>query len=303
MLISPLTHKIRKVCAGLTQVRRAADPARKNTMTIKRSILTSILLAFLGLFSLWLSAKWLGDYDFKTPYGPLAYLIPLVFAALMVTALRHWKRLSWTGQGKKALRYGYYIPLSAFIFFAISFFTAPRNQSPQLVETICLLSSCLLTGLFEEVLCRGLIQNILEEGFTAQGKSQLKAIVISSLIFSVLHFANLIEKPYFIVGTIGQVVYTFALGMMLGIVYAKTHSLVSVILLHAIFNFLGFGIDLFVKTTGPAPAVDASLFSILVQWVIVLPGIFFAVHAYRKDLRAKPPATMVNTAGPDLLES
>lgn len=256
-------------------------------MSIRKAVLTGIALSLLGLLALWLSAKWLGDYDLKTLDGIKAYLIPLAFAAAMVTALKCWPKLNLLGSGQKALRYGFYIPAAALAAFALSWLTTPRNHAPGAGEVLYFLAACLLTGLFEELLCRGLIQNLLEEAFVRNGKSPLAAIVVSSAIFSLMHFANLLDKPYLLLGTVAQVVYTFALGLMLGVVYYKTRSLLAVVLLHGGFNFIGSGIDLFAVSAGPAPAADISLLSVLIQWVIVLPGIYFALRAWKKDAAAE----------------
>lgn len=255
-------------------------------MSIKKSVITSVILSCLGLFSLWLSAKWLGNYDMKTFDGPKTYLIPLAFTAVMFFVLRRWSTLSLTGNGKNPLRFGFYIPIAALISFVISYFTSTLNHTPAVREVLFFLATCLLTGLFEELLCRGLIQNLLSEAFTAHGKSELAAICVSSAIFALMHFANLIEKPYLVLGTVSQVVYAFALGIMLGVVYAKTRSLLAVVVLHGLFNFIGSGVDLFMKSEVSAPAADISILSVIIQWAIVLPGIFFSLRAYKKDSAA-----------------
>lgn len=81
-----------------------------------------------------------------------------------------------------------------------------------------------LAPLLEEVLFRGIIQG----GLTNKGIAPKKAIVISALVFGIVH-----ANPWQLVGA-------FLLGLVLGLVYFKTKSIVIPILLHAFNNFISY---------------------------------------------------------------
>ena len=82
-----------------------------------------------------------------------------------------------------------------------------------------LISVSVMAPLFEEWLCRGLILRGL-----LQKSSPLTAIVVSALIFAVIHM-----NPW-------QAIPAFCLGLLFGYVYYKTGSLKLTILMHCVNN-------------------------------------------------------------------
>ena len=85
------------------------------------------------------------------------------------------------------------------------------------------MTSVIAAPLLEEILFRGIIQDGAMRKFGPAG-----GIVIASAIFGVVHFI----PP--------QVVNAFFLGLVLGLVYYKTRSLVSVVLIHAFNNAIAY---------------------------------------------------------------
>lgn len=82
-----------------------------------------------------------------------------------------------------------------------------------------IISLCLVIPLYEELVYRGMIQRELHLYF---GKT--KAILISSLVFALIH------------GNIIQGVYAFVTGIILGTVYEKYHSLRAPYIFHIMAN-------------------------------------------------------------------
>jgi len=81
------------------------------------------------------------------------------------------------------------------------------------------LTVCLIPGVCEELLFRGaILTNCLPFG-------RGKAILISSLLFSLMH------------QNVEQILYAFVAGVILGIVYERTQSIWTCILLHVLNNF------------------------------------------------------------------
>ena len=82
----------------------------------------------------------------------------------------------------------------------------------------------IMAGVSEELLFRGVIQNWLMS-FT----SPWVAIVLSSLLFALMHFYN---RLYFLI--------TFIVSLMIAYLYLVTNSLLLVMVLHAVYDFLAF---------------------------------------------------------------
>ena len=91
----------------------------------------------------------------------------------------------------------------------------------------------LLTVFCEELIFREVTHDVLK-GFI---KQDYLRILISSLIFALLHFLN-IFNGWDILTTLAQVGYTFVLGLVLGLIKEKGVGLIALISFHLLFNFL-----------------------------------------------------------------
>ena len=92
------------------------------------------------------------------------------------------------------------------------------------------------SGIFEEILYRGIILNIL---ISKCKKSRLFSIVISSFLFGISHIYNFQNGFEYFNGIFSQIIYTFVMGLLLSVIYLKSKNLWSVILIHILFNCMG----------------------------------------------------------------
>ena len=81
-----------------------------------------------------------------------------------------------------------------------------------------------LAPVMEEVLFRGILLESVREKYSSG-----RAIVVSALMFGVIHIIP------------QQVVNAFVIGLILGFIYVRTDSLWPVIIIHALNNFFVFG--------------------------------------------------------------
>lgn len=96
--------------------------------------------------------------------------------------------------------------------------TSSEPKSYELVLEFLVM--CLVPGFCEEFLFRGaILSNCLPFG-------KGKAILISSLLFSLMH------------GNAEQIFYAFVGGIVLGVVYVKTESIWNCVILHTVNNFI-----------------------------------------------------------------
>ena len=91
----------------------------------------------------------------------------------------------------------------------------------------------LLIAISEEIVFRLFIHNSL------YNTSSIKRIFASAGIFALMHLLNIVNVRYLeaLVTVLLQTVYTFGLGLLLGVLYEYGHSLTGAILLHFCFNF------------------------------------------------------------------
>lgn len=171
-----------------------------------------------------------------------------------------------------------YIVIAGGIFCALSISQLGKEELANFQLDICiyLLCTCVMTGIFEEVVFRGLIQNMICEIGKNKEKQEEMCVFIASIIFGMTHILNLIEKPYFVLGTFTQIIYTFCVGVLLGATYWKTRSLLLVIVLHSLFNFLGqFPVVFEIAGQGQAVQEDINILSMLIQLAVMFPCVIF----------------------------
>ncbi|MGG5461284.1 CPBP family intramembrane glutamic endopeptidase [Clostridium sp. B9] len=79
-----------------------------------------------------------------------------------------------------------------------------------------------LVPIYEEIVYRGIIFGYLKKNYNI-----ILALVVQALVFSIMHL-NLVQS-----------IYTFLLGVVLGLIYMYTESIYGNIIMHMIFNLLG----------------------------------------------------------------
>lgn len=91
---------------------------------------------------------------------------------------------------------------------------------------VAIVAISLLPGFSEEIIFRGIMQGTYQKNHKAA-----KAILFSSLFFMLMH------------GDISSFTYTFAAGIILGLVYYATGSLWASVIYHAVNNFIGVAVN------------------------------------------------------------
>ncbi|MEG0291835.1 MAG: CPBP family intramembrane glutamic endopeptidase [Anaerovoracaceae bacterium] len=122
----------------------------------------------------------------------------------------------------------FYIPLILLIVPKL-IFGVQINYSP--IETIFFILSMLFVGFLEEVIFRGFL-------FKALCKDNVKtAIIVSSLTFGIGHIVNLINgSGSDLISTLCQICYAISIGFMFVMLFYRTKSLWSCIILHGVYN-------------------------------------------------------------------
>lgn len=93
----------------------------------------------------------------------------------------------------------------------------------------------ILVGFAEETLFRGIILRALREG----GRHEGSAVLVSSLLFGVFHFTNLINGSP-LIATVTQVVFASLAGIALYLWRRGTGVLLAGMVIHALWDMSGF---------------------------------------------------------------
>ncbi|HIX29264.1 MAG TPA: CPBP family intramembrane metalloprotease [Candidatus Blautia stercoravium] len=219
--------------------------------------------------------------DNKKPYyESIIYIIVILLAILVIKRIGKPKNLTTRLKNMNMVFKGWYLLIASMILAILNFLSIDFSNTISTLQVISFFMNTMLGVIFEELVFRGIIQNMIVEKYEVCKKSVWKGIVTSSFIFALMHLLNLIGQPYFILGTVTQVIYTFCLGIMLGVVYFFSKNIWTVILLHFIFNIFGSYSSLFSTDVSNS---DIPFIGAMIQIVIMLPCIYIAFVTYRKN--------------------
>lgn len=120
----------------------------------------------------------------------------------------------------------------------ITFFTGKAWISEKPLYVVFYGAVCLSVGFFEEMAFRGCIFTVVLQRMKKSRLGVFFAIVISSVIFGLVHLVNL-----FAGGSVGGVIlqtgYSFLIGGMCAVILVKTKNIWYCVVLHGVYNFAG----------------------------------------------------------------
>ncbi len=151
---------------------------------------------------------------------------------------------------------------------------------------------CILVGICEEFLCRGWLLNEFLERFGDTKKGIWYSIIISGIIFGLMHIGNIFTVGQSVISTISQVVNATGAGIFYGIIYYKTKNIWSVIILHAFWDFSLFLGDLAPVTELVETHQTISIISLIFTILIVLAQLINIIP-YLKDINNKPKKSVI----------
>ncbi|MDN5199803.1 CPBP family intramembrane metalloprotease [Fulvivirgaceae bacterium BMA10] len=120
------------------------------------------------------------------------------------------------------------------------------------IDLLWLLIWSLSIGFFEECAIRGLMQARLIKYFTDKKNGILISVIVSSVIFGLLH---LIVRNGSICAEIGQVGAAICLGVMFGALLLRTNKLYPIAIIHGLIDFFSSFEDL----EGPDQNLEAQV--------------------------------------------
>lgn len=146
-------------------------------------------------------------------------------------------------------------------------------------KILLLFFECMAVGFFEEMAFRAFVLLSVMEKRRRSRADIFKSVIISSVIFAVIHLVNIItSSPAAVIMQIG---YSFLIGAMCSVVLLYTHSIFYCIVIHGLFNFMGA----IVPTYGHGLIIwDHVPTMILTAVVGIICAVFYIVSFMRYDV-------------------
>ncbi len=220
-----------------------------------------------------------------------------VLAVLVLIVMLLFKNSYVFTQKKESLKtglfYGLFYLIGSVLFLLL--FGVVNGGFKSGLAIVNLLLGCLLIGICEEFLCRGWLLNEFLERYGDTKKGIWYSIIISGIIFGLMHIGNIFTMGQAVSTTITQVISATATGIMFGLIYYKTKNIWSVIILHGLWDF-----SIFLNEVAPITeateivngfSVIGILFTILILFAELLNLI-----PYINDIDAKPKKSSVITS-------
>ncbi|MDD3241796.1 MAG: CPBP family intramembrane metalloprotease [Bacilli bacterium] len=244
-----------------------------------RTILICVLIAFLGnYFLLSLLPKIIanifnveGTITNKYLIGILVRTIGLIITIIIIKKV------------KIKLNYNIKINKSdliiSWLFFIYIFFNIELIDfsKVEVLSIFLMIIDALFVGFFEEFLFRGLILNLCIKEFN---KSKIIIpILISSLLFGLIHFLNLTTNDITIVTY--QVLYATIIGISFSSLLVRTnYNILWCSLLHGLYD-IGSGFTDLIPKNNIVSTIDFS--SILIGILTFVPLLIYSIYLVRKE--------------------
>ena len=139
--------------------------------------------------------------------------------------------------------------------------------------TLAWLYTNISTGLFEEIMLRGICFYVLYQAWQNKSNGLVKAALCQAIIFGLAHYVNLTKAPFAEVSI--QVAYATLIGIGFAGLVAYTRSLWPAIIIHSLINSLGSMNNFFQPNFTAEPMTMANYLMIIAVF-----GLFAALPGY-----------------------
>lgn len=141
----------------------------------------------------------------------------------------------------------------------------------------------LSTGLFEETLCRGVIFNLMLNKWEKSKGGYYLAVMLSSVLFGLVHFIHYFLGDASLIATITQVIYASFIGVFFCACVVRNQSIYPAMILHGIVNIAG-SLDEIAVNGGINKAFRTiSVEGAIICVIIVLPLFVYGLFVVRKE--------------------
>lgn len=160
----------------------------------------------------------------------------------------------------------------------VAFLNSPTFAATDFQIKLNVIVICLLVGLAEEYIFRGLLIGLFLKLFH---NNVFGAVIGSSIMFGLLHLTNLRALPFGYVSA--QVIFAAAIGILFGTIYVKTHNLGIVILLHALRDMFPMFSNKLMAEASKAQFSIASIYVMIVFMIIALVIAYIQLQNFEID--------------------
>ena len=205
------------------------------------------VIAYIGLQLLsFMPGFFLGLFGMKSGvfHNVMVAILEIVLVFVMMLFYKYWFQYRFRGCFiDEGIEYGLSIVMAPTVFFVALNVISLLFQGHITAPIYAIIMGC-SPGIAEEVMFRGFgLSNAMRKVETK--KEMVICVIISAAVFGCIHFVNLLVGAGFIL-TLGQVFYAFGLGLIYGLAYVCSGSLIPCAIAHSLIDvsaYLGTSIS------------------------------------------------------------
>jgi len=150
----------------------------------------------------------------------------------------------------------------------------------------------LSTGLFEELLCRGVVLIVMLHKWGDSKKGIYISVIASSILFGVTHIINFALGRSTLIATFTQIAFGFFIGVFFAAYFLRIRSIWPAIILHAAFNMCGSLQDIAIGGGLRAGVYSMTLGDAIANILVTLPFLIYGLYILRKVIMSD---TLINS--------
>lgn len=261
----------------------------------------SFIVTLIAIGLLYVCNFWIFKSDNKLDYDLnriLAYLVPVIFVFVVCLFSGNINKIEFHKEGiGTGILLGWPFIIVGVIELVSSYLSFDKSSIsfPSIEKIIFFTLVMVLIGIFEEVLCRGVILNNMLSKWRYTKTGIIKAVILSSLVFGVGHLVNLFIYPNLIIRTLVQVMRASLHGFLFASIYLRCKNIWSVVILHGLYDWLVMAKDIYHPVTVTATPVDISVVSGLINIMYSIPFALVGLFLLRKVLVKDISQTVTDT--------
>lgn len=241
-------------------------------MGIKRSVFTTVILGEL-LCMITYTFDFLPDFYFNIVIYRII-LCGILILYMYKLGLSDILSFSW-----KSFRYGLFCSGLFFIFLiwvlTLNVISVETYFSIKVVDFICRM---LMIGVMEELIYRGALLNVMIRHGSNTVRNLWKAVIISSMVFGLSHYMNLIYSPFIEVSL--QVYNAFCVGTLFSAIFIRCNNIWVCAFLHALWDFANLLPSFFDTSEEVVETISGSISLLQVLGSLIEPTIFLIIGIF-----------------------
>jgi len=163
----------------------------------------------------------------------IIWVIPVILLVKVMEKSKPFSYLRLHHNFRIGLKWTGWVSLALIFYFLINLIFLKNNIDFQ-IGFNGWLNTILLVGITEEIVFRGFLLRKLMDSFRFWIANTITALLFVSIHFPIWFYKGQFESPYIL----SSILTVFVLGILFGLVYKKSNSLWTVIIVHSLYNLL-----------------------------------------------------------------